>query len=178
KGSRVAIAYYAFDLLYLDGYSLFRVDLEKRKELLKQIIKPNGFLRYSDHFLGEGERVYKAAKQKGLEGIVAKRRTSCYLEKRSREWLKIKLTQTQECVIGGYTDPKGSRENFGSLVLGLYDDKQRLIPVGQAGSGFTEKSHAAMWQQLKKLETDRSSFYGKVDATRRVHYVRPEMVAE
>ena len=81
-------------------------------------------------------------------------------------------------MIGGYTDPRGSRENFGSLVLGLHDDKDRLIPVGQAGSGFTEKTHADMWKRLSKLKTDRSSFYGKVDATRRVHYVRPEMVAE
>src|SRR2546423_9101558 len=152
KRTGVPIAYYAFDLLYLDGYSLFRVDLEKRKELLKQIITPNGLLRYSDHFLGEGERVYKAAKEKGLEGIVAKRRTSCYLEKRSREWLKIKLTQTQECVIGGYTDPKGSREKFCSLGLGPYDDQQRLIPVRHARSGITEKSPPAIWQRLQKLE--------------------------
>ena len=178
KRSGVPIAYYAFDLLYLDGYSLFRVDLEKRKELLKQIIKTNGLLRYSDHFRGEGERVYEAAKQKGLEGIVAKRRGSCYLEKRTREWLKIKITQTQECVIGGYTDPKGSREHFGSLVLGLYDDKQCLIPVGQAGSGFTEQTHAAMWQRLKKLETDESPFAAKPESSRRIHFVKPELVAE
>ena len=92
--------------------------------------------------------------------------------------LKIKLTQTQECVIGGYTDPKGSREHFGSLVLGLYDDKQRLIPVGQAGSGFTEQTHAAMWQRLKKLETKESPFFGKPDSPRGLHYVRPELVAE
>src|SRR5439155_19515055 len=147
--------------------SLFRVDLEKRKELLKQIITPNGLLRYSDHFRGEGERVYEAAKQKGLEGIVAKRRGSCYLEKRTREWLKIKITQTQECVIGGYTDPKGSREHFGSLVLGLYYDKQRLIPGGPAGSGVTEQTHSATWRGLKKTETDECPFAAKAGSWRR-----------
>ena len=72
-----------------------------------------------------------------MEGIVAKRRNSCYIQKRSRDWLKIKITRAQEAVIGGYTEPRGSREHFGSIVLGLYDKKGRLIPVGQAGSGFT-----------------------------------------
>lgn len=173
----VPIVYYAFDLLYLDGFDLRRVDLEKRKELLRDVLATSDRIRYSDHF-PDGQALYDAAKQRGLEGIVAKRRRGCYLEKRSREWLKVKITQRQECVIGGYTDPRGGREHFGSIVLGLYDTKGRLIHVGQAGSGFTERTHEDMWQRLKKLQTDRSPFYGKVDATRRVHYVRPEMVAE
>jgi bifunctional non-homologous end joining protein LigD len=80
-------------------------------------------------------------------------------------------------VIGGYTDPKGSRENFGSLVLGLYD-KGHLIHVGNAGSGFTEKSHAEMWKLLKARETAKSPFYGKVESTRRTHWVKPELVAQ
>src|SRR5437868_10113760 len=172
------IVYYVFDLLYADGYSLLRVDLEKRKELLAAILEPSRLVRYSDHFLEKGEKLFAAAAQKGLEGIMAKRRGSCYLPKRSREWLKIKVTQTQECVIGGYTEPRGSREHFGSVVLGLFDKQKRLVPVGQAGSGFTHASHAAMWQLLKKLETDASPFYGKPDSSRRVHYVRPELVAE
>jgi bifunctional non-homologous end joining protein LigD len=70
--------------------------------------------------------------------------------------LKIKIVKRQECVIGGYTDPRGSRDNFGSIVLGLYDDKGRLIPVGQAGSGFTEQTHAQMWKRLHALETSRA----------------------
>jgi bifunctional non-homologous end joining protein LigD len=171
------IQYYAFDLVYLDGYSLERVDLEKRKELLKQILVEGPVLRYSDHF-EHGTALYEAAKQKQLEGIVAKRRASCYIQKRSREWLKMKVTQQQECVIGGYTDPRGSREHFGSLVLGLYDEKDRLIPVGQAGTGFTEETHLEMWKKLQKLETTRTPFFGKPDSPRQVHFVRPEMVAQ
>ncbi len=178
KDTSIPIVYYAFDLLYLDGYSLLHVDLEKRKELLSSILATTEILRYSDHYIGSGTALYRAAAEKGLEGIVAKRRRSCYLQKRSREWLKMKITQRQECVIGGYTDPRGTREHFGSIVLGLYDEQGRLIHVGQAGSGFNEESHAAMWERLKKLRTSRSPFQGAVEATRRVRYVRPELVAE
>jgi len=174
----VPIAYCVFDLLYLDGYDLTRVDLEKRKELLSGIINAGALVRYSDHHLKQGVALYEAAKHQGLEGIVAKRRNSCYEQKRSREWLKMKITRRQECVIGGYTDPRGSREHFGSIVLGLYDDKGRLLHVGQAGSGFTEQTHEDMWRRLQKLETDKNPFANKVESTRGVHWVKPELVAE
>lgn len=174
----IPVIYYAFDLLYLDGYDLTQVDLEQRKQLLKSILSGNDLLRYSDHYIGQGTALFQAAAQRGLEGIVAKHRTSCYEQKRSREWLKIKIVRRQECVVGGYTDPRGSRENFGSLVLGLYDDQGRLIPVGQAGSGFSEQTHEQMWRRLKALEANRSPFFGKVESDRRVHYVKPELVVE
>jgi bifunctional non-homologous end joining protein LigD len=174
----VPIAYYVFDLLYLDGYDLTRVDLEKRKQLLSGIIAGNGLVRYSDHHREHGVELFAAAKQQGLEGIVAKRRNSCYEQKRSREWLKMKITRRQECVIGGYTDPRGSREHFGSIVLGLYDDKGRLLHVGQAGSGFTEATHEDMWRRLQKLKTDKNPFANKVESTRGTHWVKPELVAE
>jgi bifunctional non-homologous end joining protein LigD len=173
----IPIVYYAFDLLYLDGYSLLRVDLEQRKELLAGILAAGELLRYSDSF-DDGLALYDAAKQRGLEGIVAKRRRSCYEAKRSREWLKMKITQRQECVIGGYTDPKGGREHFGSIVLGLYDDKGRLLHVGQAGSGFNQETHADMWRRLQQLTTDKNPFANKVESSRRVHFVKPELVAE
>ena len=178
KNRSIPILYYAFDLLYLDGYSMMQVDLEERKKLLQSIVVTSDILRYSDHYIGNGVALHAAAREKGLEGIVAKRRESCYLQKRSREWLKMKITQRQECVIGGYTDPKGSREHFGSVVLGLYDDHGRLIHIGQAGSGFTEQTHADMWKLLHARETNKNPFYGKIEANRRVHFVRPELVAE
>ncbi|HVH88028.1 MAG TPA: non-homologous end-joining DNA ligase, partial [Terriglobales bacterium] len=176
--SSVFILYYAFDLLHLNGYSLMKVDLEERKRLLAQIVQPGEVLKVSEHFIGNGRALLDAARQQGLEGIVAKRRNSCYIQKRTREWLKIKITQRQECVIGGYTDPRGSREHFGSLVLGLYDKKGRLIPVGQAGSGFTHASHAKMWEILHKRDTKENPFTGKIDSPRKVHFVKPELVAE
>jgi bifunctional non-homologous end joining protein LigD len=168
--------YYAFDLIYLDGYDLHRVTLEERKRALAGIISSSGTLRYSDHF-DNGLDLFAAAKQQGLEGILAKVRSSLYEERRSREWLKIKITRTVDCVIGGYTDPEGAREYFGSLVLGLYDKKGRLIHVGQAGTGFDQKTLKEIWQMLSKLETKRSPFYGDVDA-KNVHWIRPERVAE
>ena len=174
----VFILYYAFDLLYLDGYSLLKVDLEERKQLLAKVLRPCERVKISEHFIGNGKTLLDAARQQQLEGIVAKRRNSCYIQKRTREWLKIKITQRQECVIGGYTDPRGSRENFGSLVLGLYDKKGNLVSVGQAGSGFTHASHARMWEMLHKLETSKNPFTGTIDSPRQVHFVKPELVAE
>jgi bifunctional non-homologous end joining protein LigD len=174
----VPVVYYVFDLLYLDGYNLMPAKLEQRKELLASILAPSDLVRYSDHYVGNGKALFAAAAQRELEGIVAKRRGSEYLQKRSREWLKIKIVRRQECVIGGYTDPRGARENFGSVVLGLYDDRGKLIHVGHAGSGFTEESHAALWKRLHALEIKRGPFFGKVESTRPVHFVKPELVAE
>ena len=174
----IPVVYYAFDLIYLDGYDLMQAGLEARKSLLASILMPHDLFRYSDHYIGRGTALFEAAAQRGLEGIVAKRRRSCYEQKRSREWLKIKIVKRQECVIGGYTDPRGARENFGSIVLGLYDDKGRLIPVGQAGSGFTEQTHAQMWKRLHALATTHNPFFGKVESDRHVHYLKPELVAE
>jgi len=178
KDRSVPIVYYAFDLIYADGYDLTRVDLEKRKQALVSLLRTSELIRYSEHFLGKGEELYRAASEQKLEGIVAKKRNSCYVQKRSREWLKMKVTMRQECVIGGYTDPRGSREHFGSIVLGLYDDQGRLVPVGQAGSGFTEATHEAMWKKLEPLEQARSPFAFKPESSRKLHYVRPELVAE
>jgi len=175
----VPILYYAFDLIYINGYDLRPVNLEERKRLLQEIVaRESELVHFSDDYPEKGTALYQAAQQRGLEGIVAKKRNSCYVEKRSREWLKIKITQQQECVIGGYTDPRGSREHFGSLVLGLYDKQDRLVHVGQAGSGFTAVTHEQMWQKLKKLSTDKNPFHGAVDAGRKTYWVKPELVAE
>jgi bifunctional non-homologous end joining protein LigD len=176
--SEIPVLYYVFDLLYLDGYNLMKASLEQRKKVLRSIVTESDFLRYSEHFVAEGEKLFKAAEQRKLEGIVAKRRNSCYVQKRSSEWLKIKISKRQECVIGGYTDPKGSRKHFGSLILGLYDEKGRLIHVGHAGSGFNATSHAEMWKRLHGLDTTKSPFFGRVEATRNPHWVKPELVAE
>jgi len=111
----IAVVYYVFDLLYLDGYDLMQADLDARKGLLASTLVPGDLFRYSDHYIGRGTTLFDAAAQRGLEGIVAKRRRSRYEQKRSRDWLKIKIVKRQECVIGGYTDPRGSRENFARI---------------------------------------------------------------
>jgi len=174
----VPVLYYAFDLLYLDGYDWRKMPLEERKKKLQSILVTKDSLRYSDHYEQQGKALFKVAQQKGLEGILAKKRDSIYQERRSSEWLKIKITHRIECVIGGYTEPEGSRAHFGSIVLGLYDKQQRLIHVGQAGSGFNQESLGKIWQLLKKRETKQNPFYGEVEALRKVFWVKPELVAE
>lgn len=176
--ANVPVLYYAFDLLYLDGYDWRRVPLEERKRKLASLVVTGDAVRYSDHYEERGKALFEMARQKGLEGIVAKRRASFYEERRSREWLKIKIRHRLECVIGGYTEPEGSRAHFGSLVLGLYDKKGRLIHVGQAGSGFDQKSLDEIWKVLKKLETKQNPFFGEVEALRKVSWVKPGLVAE
>jgi bifunctional non-homologous end joining protein LigD len=174
----VSVVYYAFDLLYLDGHDWRRVPLEERKRKLATLLAPGDFVRYSDHYEQQGKALFEIARQKGLEGIVAKKRDSVYQERRSSEWLKIKIKHRLECVIGGYTEPEGSRAHFGSIVLGLYDQKGRLIHVGQAGSGFDQRSLDEVWELLKALETKKNPFYGEVEALREVDWVKPELVAE
>jgi len=174
----VPVIYYAFDLLYLDGLDLRRVALERRKQLLQERIVAGGVIQFSDHYAEKGLDLFEAAKQRGLEGIVAKKRGGAYQEKRSSDWLKIKITQRQECVVGGYTDPEGSREYFGALVLGLYDQKARLIHVGQVGTGFDQKTLKEMFGRMQPLKTKQNPFYGEIGGLRKVQFVRPELVAE
>ena len=176
--ANVRVLYYAFDLLYLDGYDWRRVPLEERKRRLASVVVGSDAVRYSDHYEERGKALFEIARKKGLEGIVAKRRVSCYEERRSSDWLKIKIRHRLEAVIAGYTETKGSRTHFGSLVLGLYDKQGRLIHVGQAGSGFNQKSLSEISSVLKKLATNKNPFFGDVDALRKVSFVKPELVAE
>jgi bifunctional non-homologous end joining protein LigD len=174
----VPVIYYAFDLLYLDGFDLRRVGLEQRKQLLQEKIVAADIVHFSDHYAEKGLDLFEAAQQRGLEGIVAKKRNSRYEEKRSLDWLKIKITQRQECVIGGYTDPEGSREYFGALVLGLYDKQRRLIHVGQVGTGFDQKMLKDLFARLQPLKTKQNPFYGEIGGLKKVQFVRPAVVAE
>jgi bifunctional non-homologous end joining protein LigD len=176
--SELPVLYYAFDLLYLDGYDWRKVALEERKKKLASLLVTGESVRYSDHYEKQGKALFEMAREKGLEGILAKKRDSIYQERRSSEWLKIKIRHRLEAVIGGYTEPEGSRVHFGSIVLGLYDKQTRLIHVGQAGSGFDRKSLDEVWKLLKKHETKKNPFYGEVEALRKVYWVKPELVAE
>jgi bifunctional non-homologous end joining protein LigD len=185
RGARregVRVVYYAFDLLYVDGIDLRRVALEQRKRVLQERILAgkgeDGILYFSDHYPEKGLDLLEAAKQRGLEGIVAKKRNGVYQEKRSNDWQKIKITQRQECVIGGYTDPEGSREYFGALVLGLYDRQKRLIHVGQVGTGFDHAALKEIFVRLQPLKVKQNPFYGEIGGLRKVQFVRPELVAE
>jgi bifunctional non-homologous end joining protein LigD len=144
------VVYFVFDLLYLDGYDLRNVDLAKRRELLEAVVTPGPVLRVSEAFPGAGTEMLDAARETGLEGIIAKHASSCYESRRSRDWLKIKIVSQQEFVIGGFTEPQGDRDYFGALVLGV-NENGKLRWVGNVGTGFDQKTLAGIYAKLKPL---------------------------
>jgi bifunctional non-homologous end joining protein LigD len=176
------VVYFVFDLLYLDGFDLRKVPLSERRRLLEEIVTPGEVLRISDAFPGAGEELLAAATEHGLEGIVAKHGTSHYESKRSREWLKIKVVNEQEFVIGGFTEPQGDRQYFGALVLGVYDEgpsgAKPLRWVGNVGTGFDQKSLAALYQRLEPLITSHCPFAERPKPDRGMTWVRPELVCQ
>jgi bifunctional non-homologous end joining protein LigD len=152
---RAPVSLVAFDLLYLNGYDLRDVALSERQKLLPSIVRAGQHVRISDSFPGSGESVLHAAREHGLEGVVAKRLDSKYESGRSRCWMKVKFATQQEFVICGYTT--GRRKPFSSLVLGCYNNGA-LSWAGNVGTGFTEKLLAEIFSQLKKFETKKSLF--------------------
>ena len=169
------VTLFLFDLLYLDGYDLRGVALEERKRLLSEIVTPTERIRLSDHFTIPGDAMLEAARQLGLEGILAKRRGSKYEGRRSGDWLKVKVLNTEDFVIGGFTH--GERDYFSSLVLGCYQDG-KLVHAGQVGTGFNDKSLPEIYSRIEPLITKKSPFSGPVKALRDVTWVKPELVAE
>jgi bifunctional non-homologous end joining protein LigD len=174
-GQKNPVHFYAFDLLYLDGYDLRRAPLIERKKLLQKIVQPFPLLRVSDHFEGNGEQLLEAAREGGLEGLMAKCATSVYESRRSRNWLKVKLTLEQEFVIGGYTP--GEREYFGSLVLGYYE-AGKLHYVGNVGTGFNGRNLAELWSLLEPLKAEKSPFDKADKVPKGTVWVKPKLVAQ
>jgi bifunctional non-homologous end joining protein LigD len=171
------VVYFAFDLLYLDGYDLTKVDLVKRRELLEQVLTPGTNIRISEAFPNAGAELMEAARENGLEGILAKHARSCYEPRRSRDWLKIKITGEQEFVVGGYTEPQGERGYFGALVLGVHEDG-KLRWVGNTGTGFDQKMLASIYARLQPLVTQRCPFAERPKPDRGMTWVKPELVAQ
>ena len=171
------VVYFAFDLLYLDGYDLRNVCLSKRRELLEKVTTPGAVLRISEVFAGAGEEILQAAREHGLEGIVAKRASSRYESKRSREWVKIKIGNQQEFAIGGFTAPQGGREYFGALVLGVYDEG-KLRWAGNVGTGFDRKTLAGLHARLKPLVTKKCPFAERPKPDRAIAWVKPELTCQ
>jgi bifunctional non-homologous end joining protein LigD len=152
--------YVVFDIVYFDGQRLFKVPLEDRKRLLRDIVRDSGVLKYSDHVLGQGTAFFKAAQQKRLEGIVAKLRDSSYQPGvRGSAWLKIKAHLQQEVVIGGFTEPRASRKYFGALLVGVYEGG-KFVYTGHVGGGFDEKTLADIYKLMKPLIVKQSPFSG------------------
>jgi bifunctional non-homologous end joining protein LigD len=169
-----------FDLLHFDGYDLKGVPLESRKELLNEALVPLERVRILESFAEVGEIAYQVAVDHEFEGIVAKRRASRYeAGKRSRQWLKVKGTRTDEFVIGGYSEGQGSRaDTFGALLVGSYDDGGRLHYAAHVGSGFDQRLLRELRARLDTLRSDRSPFADQVPLKGRTTWVRPALVAE
>jgi DNA ligase D-like protein (predicted ligase)/DNA ligase D-like protein (predicted 3'-phosphoesterase) len=168
--------FYAFDLLYLDGYSLLRTPLIERKELLRQALKTGERVRFSDHIVEEGEALFNLAKRQELEGIVAKRLDSPYEQKRSRLWIKLKTLLEQEAVIVGYTEPKGSRTYFGSLLLGLFNPERREFEyVGHVGTGFDRKTLKTVYDKFEPAE--KAAVKGNPHRGE-AHWLKPKLIAQ
>ncbi|HYC44646.1 MAG TPA: DNA ligase D [Burkholderiales bacterium] len=181
SGGSDKLHYFVFDLPYLNGYDLRRVPLVERKKILEALLAgaPSA-LRFSAHVQGSGEAFFKQACKHELEGIISKLAQSSYRSGRSREWVKVKCVQRQEMVVGGFTDPEGSRSAFGALLLGVYERDGKLRYSGKVGTGFNEETLRAVYKRLKPLETDKPAFSNAPRGyeAKGAHWIRPELVAE
>jgi len=166
---------YLFDLLYLDGYDLRRSPLAERKRALESIVKPFPLLRVSGHLTGSGEHLLEAARQTGLEGLIAKSSDSVYESRRARTWLKLKVTSEQEFVIGGFTP--GERDTFGSLAVGFYEGG-KLIYAGNVGTGFTEKTLRELLTKMQSRIIEQMPFMPDKMIPKGTVWVKPELVAQ
>ena len=172
------IVYYVFDLLRLKNKDLYDVPLIDRKTRLQKLIGENDVIKYSDHVVEQGDSLFEAAKQKDLEGIMAKKADSLYYPgKRTNEWLKIKHHKSEEAIIVGFTAPRGKRKYFGALVLGIKKDG-KLLYAGHTGSGFNEQSLKELYDKLVPIVQTDSPFSEKVKTNMPVTWVAPQYVCE
>jgi bifunctional non-homologous end joining protein LigD len=172
----VPVDYYIFDILYCDGYDLRQVPLIERKRFLAQVLEPRPPVRYSDHILEKGSELLDAARKRGTEGVIGKQIHSPYVSGRSRHWVKLKVTKELDAVVGGFTAPRGSRDYFGALLLGLHE-KGKLKFIGSVGTGFTEDSQKELYSQLSELEISHCPFKTRPDTKEEARWVRPALVA-
>ena len=173
----VAVFYYVFDLVWLDGADLRALPLRSRKRLLRATLSAHGPIRLSTHRNEQGEAMFRHACEQGWEGVIAKRADSPYRATRSRDWLKFKCEAGQELVIGGFTAPRGSRSDFGALLLGYHDADGALRYAGKVGTGFDGAMLSELGARLRGLRRERSPFKDSV-RERDVTWVSPTLVAQ
>ncbi len=176
------LAYCVFDIVYMNGYDLSAVPLIDRKLLLKQLVgeMAGGQVLYSEHVDTRAADVAKQACLHGMEGIVIKDAGSSYRQGRGRHWLKLKCKNRQEFVIGGYTEPNGSREAFGAILVGTYNEEQELVYAGRVGTGFDRDRLLDLKMEFSRLDRENSAFADPPTglAARGVHWIKPALVAE
>ncbi len=171
------LKYYVFDMLFLNGHDITQLPLLERKSLIKEVIDGIPLVYYCDHIEGLGNAFYEQAISLGLEGVMAKKADSTYdIGIRTENWLKIKSTESREALVAGYTDSDGRL--FGSFILAVYKD-DKLVYVGNCGSGFDDQMQKELWEQFKPLKTDRSPFDEKINLKgRKAHWLDPRIIVE
>ncbi|GAB4187938.1 MAG: non-homologous end-joining DNA ligase [Simkaniaceae bacterium] len=173
---KIPVYFYAFDMPFGKNKDLRGKPLLERKNTLKETLRFNDPIRFTTHRKENGLQFLKEACQRKWEGLIAKEKNSHYISKRSKKWLKFKCQNQQEFVIGGYTDPQGSRSGFGSLLLG-YFEKGKFRYAGKVGTGFTEEILKGLKKKLDALKRKTSPYEEKI-AEKNVHFVKPQLVAE
>jgi DNA ligase D-like protein (predicted ligase) len=187
-GNAEALVFFLFDLLHLDGEAIHALPLRARKERLRELLSGGGSpLHFSDHQIGRGRAFYDRACVLKVEGIVSKRIDAPYAPDNRGLWLKVKCLNREEFVVVGWTDPEGTRPWLGAVLLGYYDPDGRLVYAGRAGTGIGHRELERLWRRLQPLATPdmpldvpppRDSRFGSPLILSRVHWVRPELVAE
>ena len=179
EGANKPLTYFAFDLLHLNGHDLRGLPLIDRKALLEPLVKDvDGVLRYSEHIGSDGEVIFRKACELHAEGIVSKRATSTYHSGRGGDWLKLKCVHEQEFVVGGFTELANKSHGVGALLLGYYEDG-KLVYAGRTGTGFTQKTHRILRDQLEKLRQSATPFDNPPAEVRKgAIWVKPQLVAQ
>jgi len=176
--NRIPVYYYLFDIVYSGGEDVRSRPLRERKELLRRQFTFDDPLRFTAHRNGDGEAYFRQACQDGWEGLIAKRADAPYRSGRSKDWLKFKCESGQEFVIGGYTDPQGTRTGFGALLLGYYDPGGQLVYAGKVGTGFNHELLHDLHAEMARIERDQPAFdQGKLPKSG-VHWIKPTLVGE
>jgi bifunctional non-homologous end joining protein LigD len=171
------VVFCVFDLLEVDGEDLTHRSLIDRRARLARSIRPNAALQLSEAWRGDSQRRFADACRAGWEGLIAKRADAPYVRGRSKDWLKLKCVWEQEFVIGGYTDPTGSRTDFGALLVGYYDG-DHLKYAGKVGTGYTAATLRQLGARLRELDSPESPFVDARPIPRGVHWSHPELVAQ
>lgn len=179
-GAARGVVYYLFDIPFYAGRDLRRLPLTDRRATLENLLHgaDPAHVRFSDAFEATPRDLVASACKLGFEGVIGKRKDGGYRSGRSSDWIKLKCQNRQEFVIGGYTDPKGTRTGLGSLLLGVYDDEGHLRYAGNVGSGFDQRTLTSLKKRLDELHASRSPFQRNLAGLGRAHWVRPELLAE
>ena len=173
-----SLVYFVFDAPHLAGRDITRLPLLARKDLLRRAVAPVKGIELVTHRETSGEAYLEEACEKGWEGLIAKRAAAPYVSGRSKEWLKFKCSKEQEFVVGGYTDPQGSRVGFGALLVGYYDDAGDLHYAGKVGTGYNAVLLQTLTAKLERLAQDVPPFEGKPPMRKGVHWVKPHLVVQ